>query len=111
MSAELAHGIGSPVVRTAYGDVRGMIDGGAYVWRSVPYAAPATGRDRFRAPRPPQPWSGMRDCTRFGPIAPQGVDASVPIDEGLRVGEDCLWVNVWAPVHDADEPRPVMVWL
>jgi para-nitrobenzyl esterase len=111
MSAELAPDIGSPVVRTMYGDVRGFRDGATFAWRSVPYAAPVAGRRRFRRPRPPRRWAGVRDCTRFGDIAPQGNDTMVPIEDGLRVGEDCLWVNVWSPLVRDDEPRPVMVWL
>lgn len=111
MSAELVPDIGSPVVRTTYGDVRGFRDGATFAWRSVPYAAPVTGRFRFRAPCPPERWEGVRDCTRFGDIAPQGDNTMVPIEDGLRVGEDCLWVNVWSPLIRDDEPRPVLVWL
>ncbi len=59
------------------------------------------------------PWGGERDCTEFGEIAPQTMGTMVPVDSGLRMGEDCLWVNVWAPGSPAvtEEPRPVMVWL
>lgn len=110
MTAELVQEIGSPVVRTDHGDVAGFRDGSTFVWRSIPYAAPVTGVHRFHRPRQPQSWAGVRDCTEFGPIAPQGLDNMVPVDQGLRVGEDCLWLNVWAPVRN-DEPRPVLVWL
>ncbi|MEV0295159.1 carboxylesterase/lipase family protein [Nocardia sp. NPDC050710] len=108
-----AHGA-EPVARTTYGSVRGFWDGPIATWRSIPYAAPVTGTGRFRPPVPPQRWDGVRDCVTFGEIAPQTMGNMVPVDSDLRMGEDCLWLNVWAPrgLHNADgEPRPVMVWL
>ncbi|WP_167477543.1 carboxylesterase/lipase family protein [Nocardia arthritidis] len=102
----------APVARTIYGQVRGSWDGRVAVWRSIPYAAPPSGPHRFRRPRPPVGWDGVRDCLEFGDIAPQTVGNMVPLDSGLRVGEDCLWVNVWSPEPTGDgEPRPVLVWL
>ncbi|GAB4588525.1 carboxylesterase/lipase family protein [Nocardia sp. IFM 10818] len=99
-----------PVARTGSGEVRGRRQGSVAVWRGIPYAADAGGANRFRLPRPPQPWDGVRDCAEFGEVAPQSA-GFVPVDSGLRMGEDCLWVNVWAPVEPAEEPRPVMVWI
>ncbi|MDI9916298.1 carboxylesterase/lipase family protein [Rhodococcus sp. IEGM 1379] len=98
------------VVRTPDGDVRGYADGSVFVWKGMPYAAAPTGEHRFRAPRPPQPWDGIRDCHAFGPIAPQGQSPAVPIDRAFVVDEDCLSINVWAPRPDGT-PRPVMVWI
>ncbi|WP_083865076.1 carboxylesterase/lipase family protein [Nocardia brevicatena] len=110
---EAASGLGEfePVAWTEYGRVRGARDGSVLVWRGIPYAAAPAGRYRFRRPRPPEPWDGVRDCLTVGQIAPQNMDNTVPIDRSLSMGEDCLWLNVWAPAGTADEPRPVMVWL
>src|SRR3954463_13956792 len=36
----------------------------------APYAAPPFGPHRFASPRPVGAWSGVRDGTRFGPVAP-----------------------------------------
>ena len=100
-------------VRTTGGVVRGITLGdGLRVWRGVPYAASTAGDGRFRAPRPPQPWAGVRDASAFGPVAPQqrsrlglgGIGPRTPM------GEDCLSLNVVAPAAVAD-PRPVMVWI
>lgn len=100
-----------PVADTTAGAVRGFRQGSVNVWRSIPYAAPVAGPARFARPRPPEPWSGVRDCTAFGEIAPQAMGVMVPVDSGLHMGEDCLWVNVWAPSTEPARPRPVMVWL
>ncbi|MFF2556190.1 carboxylesterase/lipase family protein [Nocardia sp. NPDC058058] len=98
-----------PVARTEFGQVRGRREGTTAVWRGIPYAASAGGPNRFRPPQPPHRWDGVRDCVKFGEIAPQSA-GFVPVDSGLRMGEDCLWLNVWAPAAATDEPRPVMVW-
>ncbi|WP_454195545.1 carboxylesterase/lipase family protein [Nocardia sp. Marseille-Q1738] len=107
--------LAEPIARTVYGDVRGVREGSVSVWRSIPYASAPTGPARFAPPQPPQPWDGARDCTRFGRIAPQSMGPMVPIDSGLTMGEDCLWLNVWSPRYTGGdsvrEPRPVLVWL
>ncbi|MBA2951911.1 carboxylesterase/lipase family protein [Streptomyces himalayensis] len=75
----------------------------------IPYAAPPFGANRFREPRPAQAWTGVRDCTNFGPIAPQS--AQLP---GAPVwspdDEDVLTVNIWTPVPDGGH-LPVLVWI
>lgn len=101
----------APVARTEFGAVRGTREGAVSVWRGIPYAAAPAGPRRFRPPRPPQPWDGIRDCVTFGQIAPQDMANTVPLDRALDMGEDCLWLNVWAPAATTDEPRPVLVWL
>ncbi|MBD0322864.1 MAG: carboxylesterase/lipase family protein [Aldersonia sp.] len=104
------------VADTKYGKVRGFRDGATLVWRSIPFAAPISGDNRFRSPRPPQPWDGVRDCTTFGEIASQCLNNFVPMLEALTEGEDCLWLNVFSPRsperrENADRARPVMVWI
>ncbi|MFI9207978.1 carboxylesterase/lipase family protein [Streptomyces sp. NPDC053253] len=75
----------------------------------IPYAAPPFGAHRFREPRPAPAWSGVRDCTEFGPVAPQSAELpGSPVwspDE-----EDILSVNVWTPVPDGGR-LPVLVWI
>ncbi|MFH8370186.1 carboxylesterase/lipase family protein [Streptomyces sp. NPDC018031] len=75
----------------------------------IPYAAPPFGADRFRAPRPARPWTGVRDGTRFGPVAPQS--ACLPGAPSWSPGEeDVLTVNVWTPAEPGDR-LPVLVWI
>jgi para-nitrobenzyl esterase len=112
------------VVETQEGIVQGAIEDGLVVFRGIPYAAPPVGPLRWRPPMPPASWQGVRNATEFGPSCPS-VDGS-RISEGRRVvgggadvfinvplapgsSEDCLHLNLWAPL-DA-ERAAVMVWL
>jgi hypothetical protein len=53
----------APIVVTRSGVVRGVQTSGGYAFRGLPYAAPPTGRLRWRPPEPPAGWSGVRDAT------------------------------------------------
>jgi para-nitrobenzyl esterase len=97
---------------TTSGVVRGSEDEGVFEFLGIPYAAAPSGDLRFRRPVPPQPWSGVRAATAFGPIAPQGpaaLGAYVPGDH-LEQGEDCLVLNVYAP-EGVRAALPVMVFV
>ncbi|TMA34218.1 MAG: carboxylesterase family protein [Deltaproteobacteria bacterium] len=102
-------------VEIASGRLRGAEDRGRVVFRGVPYARPPVHERAFRAPQPPDPWSGTRAAIRFGSAAPQFVPPTrivrgligVPAD---RQSQDCLTLNVWTPAPDAAR-RPVMVWI
>ncbi|WP_171166994.1 carboxylesterase/lipase family protein [Streptomyces sp. I05A-00742] len=105
-----------PVVRTAYGPVRGIRDGAVSAFLGIPYAAPPVGPARFAPPRPVGPWREVRDATAPGPIAPQPpsrleqVMGRAPFARTTQ-DEDCLTVNVWTPGADGGAGRPVLVFL
>ena len=74
----------------------------------IPYAAPPVGGLRFRPPREPDPWDGVRDGTILGAASLQPSTAYAP----ARGSEDCLYLNVYKPTNGAEQgPLPVMVWL
>jgi para-nitrobenzyl esterase len=89
------------VVRTRAGSVGGTAVDGLATFRGIPYAQPPVGPLRFASPRPPVPWAGVRDATRFGPpFLQSGVDSS---------REDALLANVWTP--DTAGRLPVLVYI
>ncbi|NDZ64953.1 carboxylesterase family protein [Streptomyces cyaneofuscatus] len=100
------------VFTTRAGRVRGRRserDPGIVTVRGLPYAAPPFGADRFREPRPAQPWDGVRECTAYGPVAPQS--AELPGSPAWSPGdEDILTLNIWAPA-DGPGDLPVFVWI
>ena len=101
-------------VRVTGGVVRGVRERGMLAWRGMPYAAPPIGARRFRAPAPVLPWFGVRDASAYGAVAPQAnvIRLARPTMSVLMADEDCLSVNVHAPVREAGESHlPVMVFI
>ncbi|MBP7705598.1 MAG: carboxylesterase/lipase family protein [Caulobacter sp.] len=96
-------GLGAPVVRTTHGRVRGARANGILSFKGVRYGAD-TAPLRFRPPRPPRPWTDVRDALAYGPGCPQRGK------EEVRTSEDCLFLNVWTPGADKGK-RPVMVYI
>jgi para-nitrobenzyl esterase len=96
-------------IRIASGEVAGT-GGEVREYRGVPYAAPPVGRLRWRPPEPVEPWTGVRDVTRFGPDPIQIVAAN-PAGNSLAPGtsEDCLNLNIWAPAIVPAGGAPVLV--
>jgi len=99
----------APVVRTADGSLRGVSIGGADGFLGVPYAAPPIKELRFRPPRPPARWDGVRDATRQAPACLQFQPTGVREDQA--VSEDCLYLDVYRPRGARPGERlPVLVW-
>jgi para-nitrobenzyl esterase len=129
------------------------------VFKGIPFAAPPTGENRWRAPQPAAKWDGVRMADAFGapciagapagggrgggragapggaPAAGRGAPAvagapgaapaaaapaaaappaqaapAAPPREPARA-EDCLYANVWTSAGNANDRRPVMVWI
>lgn len=102
------------VVSTAAGQLAGVRRSGWTSWLGVPYAAAPVGPLRFRAPQPETPWAGIRPARRSGGAATQDVGPLGSAHRlGATVGEDCLYLNVYAPTAAAIDgrPRPVLVWV
>lgn len=104
-------GTAEPLVTLAHGgQLRGLWEEGVRVFRGMPYAQAPRGAQRFAAPVPVSPWSGVRDATAFAPMAPQLARAA-RADAPMLGGDDCLAVNVWAPPAEPGAHLPVMVWV
>ncbi len=61
----------SSVVETQYGKIQGTQKDALSVWKGIPFAQPPLGSLRFRAPQPPEAWTGVREATQFGAVSPQ----------------------------------------
>ena len=87
------------------------------VFEGIPFAAPPVGDSRWRAPKAPAKWDGVRAADKFGPNCEQRQPngGGFPPNGGIRpepgMGEDCLYLNVYTAAKAAGEKRPVMVWI
>ncbi|MFT4088620.1 MAG: carboxylesterase/lipase family protein [Gordonia sp. (in: high G+C Gram-positive bacteria)] len=100
-------------VDTAFGPVRGEPAGDVDVWKGVRFAAPPTGEWRWRHAREPEAHTEVHDATSFGAVCPQPTMPIIDLGAGVRLDEDCLFLNVFSPGGAAarGDKRPVMVWV
>lgn len=97
---------------TGSGTVEGFTRDGVHRWRSIPFAQPPVGPLRYQAPRPAQPWRGVRYCHGYGNCAPQQrMYTALGVGKYQSMSEDCLTLNVTTPKRRRDEPMPVMVFI
>lgn len=113
MAVCTAHAL-STQVEIDSGIIRGVESDGVAAFKGVPYAGPPVGANRWRAPQPVERWTGVRDCTQYGPSVPQpaypeGSFYQRPADPQDETG--CLNLNVWSVAKDPAERRAVMVWI
>jgi para-nitrobenzyl esterase len=115
---------GAPTVHVTGGALAGKQQGNLRVFKGIPFAAPPVGILRWREPQPVSAWSGLRDATQAGSpciqrevgidsfIAPLAAAYGMPYKMvSLHPSEDCLYLNVFAPVVEGNRKLPVMVWL
>ena len=88
-------------------------------FKGIPYAMPPTGNRRWKPAEPAGCWAGERLATQFAPspIQPLPTDKTACFyHASFPTSEDCLYLNVWAPIAQDEPPlteqqRPVMVWI
>ncbi len=93
---------------TANGEIEGRWQDGVRAFKGIPYAAPPVGDLRWRSPRPPAAWTGVRRAREFGSACPQASSKEISFD---GMSEDCLTLNVWSPARRPAAGLPVMVWI
>lgn len=94
------------LVAVAEGRLRGVRANGVNIFKGVPYGGPVSGEGRFKPARPAEPWTGVRDAVRLGTPAMQDPSTVYGLNEPTP-GEDCLYLNVWAPASGG-AGKPVM---
>ncbi|XP_037924577.1 neuroligin-4, Y-linked isoform X3 [Hermetia illucens] len=131
---------GHRIVQTRYGKLHGVIlplDHFRYLrsveaFLGVPYATPPTKSNRFSPTRAPSPWDGVRLADRYSAVCPQrlpNIQNETAALEKMPKGrleylkrlipflqdqsEDCLYLNVFSPIHAATSEKklPVIVFL
>jgi para-nitrobenzyl esterase len=103
----------SLIVGTSTGTFAGDRIGQVNRFLGIPFAAPPVGTLRWKAPKTPAPQRGVQSAHNFkSPCVQVGgiFGSSDPRTFGQNLGsEDCLYLNVWAPV-DAHN-RPVVLFI
>jgi para-nitrobenzyl esterase len=98
-------------ISTSSGVSQGMLNKNVVTWEDIPYAIPPEGDLRWKAPRAlissesniqPQDGNGcLQEASIYAGI--QG--------EGIVGQEDCLYLDIKAPVNNLNQSLPVMFWI
>jgi para-nitrobenzyl esterase len=93
------------------GALKGNVAGSVVAFKGIPFAAPPVGPNRWRPPQPVAPWNGTRSAEAFGSDCMQPPSTDDPTPLATKPAEDCLYLNVWAPVERSTSGLPVMLWI
>ncbi len=94
-------------VKTAYGMVKGVADNHqTLTWKGIPYASPPVGELRWKAPKNPEPWEGVKETREFNDIPFQYSQKN----KASIGSEDCLYLNIWRP-DNGEKKLPVYFWI
>ncbi len=110
-----------PFASTKHGKIVGETIDKIAVFRGIPYGGRCDRERRFMPACEPDPWDGVRDCTKNGPICVQTAGSvsdfygtgGHPEKLGLEYetqDENCLCLNVLTPGLDKKK-RPVMFYI
>ncbi len=95
-----------PIVSTTGGLLEGITTAQAQEYLGIPYAAPPVGPLRWHAPLPTT-WSGVLQADTLPTPCPQN-------GGGFGIAsnnENCLYLNVYAPLSASAAKLPVMLWI
>ena len=99
-------------VKIDSGVLQGSEQDGVVAFKRIPYAAAPVGNLRWEPPQPVAAWSGVRSATSFGHDCMQLPAPNEAAPAGTTTpGEDCLYLNIWAPAKRSSEKSAVLVWI
>src|ERR1022692_4242382 len=105
----------SAVANRKYGKVRGVLDGGVFTFKGIPYGQDTSGENRWLPAKPPKPWEGEYPALIYGANCPQRLHDYTGIEQSFLqdwddgyMSEDMLKLNIWTP--SLTGKRPVMVY-
>lgn len=107
------------IVDTQYGKLEGEKEDGYTIFKGIPYAKPPVGDLRWRAPRKPDHWDGIRKADTFPCKSMQESLPNPFYDKEfydndafcVDASEDSLYLNIWTPACTAGENLPVIFYI
>ena len=98
-------------INTSSGSVQGAIKRGILFWEDIPYAVAPVGDLRWKAPREfLSPESFIESKEGNGCLQEASIYAGIQ-GEGIVGQEDCLYLDIQAPVNNSNRRLPVMFWI
>ena len=120
---------GTIEINTGYGRIKGVVnkDNTVRVFAGIPYAKAPIGNLRWKEPQDIEPWTDVKDCTKFKPKSyqPEANEITSSLVDIYAQGrwvpdysnkmieemsEDSLYLNIWRP-NDYKDNLPVLVYI
>ncbi|KXI29718.1 carboxylesterase/lipase family protein [Paraglaciecola hydrolytica] len=79
-------------------------------FKGVPYASAPINDKRWQPPQAAEPWKGVKIADDFGHKCMQNSMFSDMQFRASGMSEDCLFLNIWAPLEREQTPLPVLVY-
>ncbi len=98
-------------ITTSSGVSQGTLNKNVVTWEDIPYAIPPEGDLRWKAPRALiSPESNIQPQDGNGCLQEASIYAGIQ-GEGIVGQEDCLYLDIKAPVNNLNQRLPVMFWI
>ena len=98
-------------ITTSSGVSQGTLNKNVITWEDIPYAIPPVGDLRWKAPRALiSPESNIQPQEGNGCLQEASIYAGIQ-GEGIVGQEDCLYLDIKAPVNNLNRMLPVMFWI
>ena len=98
-------------ITTSSGVSQGTFNKNVVTWEDIPYAIPPVGDLRWKAPRALiSPESNIQPQDGNGCLQEASIYAGIQ-GEGIVGQEDCLYLDIKAPVNNLNRMLPVMFWI
>ena len=115
LRAQITRSIPGDPLKIESGLVSGTMGAnGVKTYLGIPFAAPPIRENRWRAPQPVVPWDGVWTANKMPAECLQRLRSTTTnqyFGDELS-GEDCLYLNIWAPAHAKPANRlPVVVYI
>lgn len=95
------------------GTIEGLKDNktGLQMYFGIPFAKAPVGELRWKAPQQHDNWQGVLKTQKFAP-KPVQIEVFGKMNNRLdSMSEDCLYLNVWAPLKKSAQSLPVLVYI